>query len=245
MAPRSPRGERLELDPQVRSESYGQGRGLSLVDRLGVWLSALAVQRHAAFDGKRVADFGCGYQASLAREILPRVERMLLVDVRLAEDLKHHPKVHAVESSIQDVLPTVVSESLDVVLCLSVLEHLDEPQQALDSFRRVLVPGGIALINVPSWRGKPWLEFSAFRLGLSPAVEMDDHRRYYDPRDLWPMLVRAGFRPSDISCRRHKLGLNTFAACRAPASAGVARRAVDTQGATPIGEHVRRRRDVQ
>jgi hypothetical protein len=75
-------------------------------------------------------------------------------------------------------------------------------------------PGRAVLIKVPSWRGKPLLEISAFRLGLSPAVEMNDHKRYFDPKDLWPMLVAAGFRPSEIHCRRHKFGLNTFAACR-------------------------------
>jgi SAM-dependent methyltransferase len=199
----------------VRSEAYGQERAPTIVDRFGVWLSSLAVLRRASFDGKRVADFGCGYEASFARRILPTVEQLLLVDLHLAEDLKHHPKVQAMDGQIEIVLPTMSSESLDIVLCLSVLEHLDEPQQVLNGLHRILVPGGLAFINVPSWRGKPWLEFSAFRLGLSPAVEMDDHRRYYDPRDLWPMLVRAGFRPSAISCRRHKFGLNTFAVCRA------------------------------
>ena len=64
--------------------------------------------------------------------------------------------------------------------------------------RRILRPGGVCLVNVPSWRGKWFLELSAFRLGLSPADEMNDHKTYYDPRDLWPMLVRAGFRPQDI-----------------------------------------------
>ncbi len=68
-------------------------------------------------------------------------------------------------------------------------------------------------MNVPSWRGKKFLELSAFRLGLSPAVEMDDHKQYYDVRDLWPLLVRNGFRPSQIRCFRHKFGLNTFAVC--------------------------------
>ena len=43
---------------------------------------------------------------------------------------------------------------------------------------------------------------------------MDDHKAYYDPRDLWPMLVEAGFKPRNISCFRHKFGLNTFAVCR-------------------------------
>ena len=200
----------------MRSEAYGERRSLSSVDRFGVWLSAVAVRRHARFDHKRVADFGCGFDARLARELLPVVDEMLLVDVHLAGDLASHAKVRAVEGRIEAVLPTVASRSLDIVMCLSVLEHLEHPQQALDDFCRILAPGGLALINVPSWRGKPWLEISAFRLGLSPAAEIDDHRRYYDPRDLWPMLVQAGFRPSEIFCKRHKFGLNTFVACRVP-----------------------------
>src|SRR5580692_9908589 len=140
----------------MRSEAYGEHRVLSPVDRFGVWLSARAVQRRAAFDGKRVADFGCGYEATFARRILPRVQQLLLVDVHLAEDLKHNPKVRAIDGRIEAVLPTVPSESLDIVICLSVLEHLDEPQQALRDFHRILVPGGVALINVPSWRGRAW-----------------------------------------------------------------------------------------
>jgi SAM-dependent methyltransferase len=191
------------------------------VDRFGVWLSARAVERHAAFDGKSVADFGCGYEATLARRVLPRVRRMMLVDVRLAKDLAQHAKIDAIEGRLETVLPTIAAGSLDVVMCLSVLEHLDEPQQALFEIHRVLAPGGIALVNVPSWRGRAWLELSAFRLGLSPALEIDDHKCYYDPRDLWPMLVRAGFRPKGISCRKHKFGLNTFAACTAAGSNGI------------------------
>ena len=198
----------------MRSEAYGEKRALSPVDRFGVWLSARQVSRRASFDGKRVADFGCGYDATFARQILPRVEQLMLVDVHLAADLKNHLRVHAIEGQIETVLPMIASESLDIILCLSVLEHLDEPQQALDDFHRILTPGGIALINVPSWRGRMWLEFSAFRLGLSPAVEMDDHKRYYDPRDLWPKLVAAGFPPHAIRCRRHKCGLNAIAVCR-------------------------------
>lgn len=200
-----------------RGESYGQDAALSPVDRLGVWLSGVAVRRHAHFDGKRVADLGCGYEASFTRTILPSVTSALLVDVSLSGDLQTHSKVTVVEGDLAGVLPGILDESLDIVMCLSVLEHLDAPQEALDNIRRILAPGGVALINVPSWRGKRLLELSAFRLGLSPAQEMDDHKCYYDPRDLWPMLVRAGFRPSSIQCSRHKGGLNTFAACRVPA----------------------------
>jgi len=99
------------------------------------------------------------------------------------------------------------------VMIVSVLEHVADAPGLLREAKRLLAPGGVALINVPSWRGKTLLEFSAFRLGTSPAAEMDDHKMYYDVRDLWPMLVAAGFRPSRIRCFPHKFGLNTFAVC--------------------------------
>jgi len=142
------------------------------------------------------------------------VKQMVLVDVSLSPALLDHPKVLGWEGHLPDALKQIESESLDVVLCVSVLEHLWHPEHAIAEFRRLLVPGGVCLLNVPSWRGKWFLEYSAFRLGLSPAQEMDDHKCYYDPRDLWPLLVRAGFLPSEIQCFRHKFGLNTFAVCR-------------------------------
>ena len=202
--------------PTERSSAYGQHRAQTPVDRLGVWLGARAVRRSADFRGARFADFGCGFQATLARTQLDLARSALLVDVALADDLKRHPKVTAIEGSLLAVVGEIESESLDIVLCLSVLEHVFEPEEALRHFHRILAPGGVAILNVPSWLGKPFLEFAAFRLGVSPAQEMDDHKAYYNPRDLWPMLVRAGFRPSLIHCHRHKFGVNTAAVCRVP-----------------------------
>ncbi len=199
-----------------RSSAYGQYRPPSVVDRFGVWLGARAAKRHASFEGSRIADFGCGFNASFARAQLPVVRSALLIDVALAEDLKAHSKVTAIEESLIHVLPRLETGSLDVIVCLSVLEHLWDVQSALDQFYRFLSAGGTAFLNFTSWLGKPFLELAAFRLGVSPAEEMDDHKAYYDPRDLWPLLVRAGFKPSLIRCHRHKFGHNTSAVCRVP-----------------------------
>jgi SAM-dependent methyltransferase len=139
----------------------------------------------------------------------------VLVDVALADDLKQHARVRAIEGRLPDALAALPSGELDVLMMVSVLEHVADAPRLLGEVRRLLAPGGIALVNVPSWRGKTYLELSAFRLGLSPAVEMDDHKMYYDVRDLWPLLVSAGFRPSRIKCFSHKFGLNTFAVCQA------------------------------
>ena len=198
-----------------RAASYGQHRELRSVDRFGVWLSARALRRRvSSFAGKRLGDFGCGYHARFARSVLDEVATAVLVDVALADDLKADRRVTAIEGRLPDAIGEVEDASLDVALCVSALEHLWEPLEMLRELRRVVAPGGICLINVPNWRGKHALELSAFRLGLSPAEEMDDHKAYYDPRDLWPLLVRAGFLPHEISCTKHKFGLNTFAACR-------------------------------
>ncbi|MDP9114476.1 MAG: class I SAM-dependent methyltransferase [Acidobacteriota bacterium] len=201
----------------LRSKSFGEGYNPTLVDRFGVWLSARQIRRYVPdFQAKRIGDFGCGYHAAFARTVLNQVASAALADVSLAPDLMGHAKVTALTGPMPEVLVELPAASLDVILCISVLEHLWEPEKAIREFRRLLAPDGICLLNVPSWRGKRFLEYSAFKLGLSPADEMNDHKNYYDVSDFWPLLVRAGFRPSDLRCFGHKFGMNTFAVCKAP-----------------------------
>jgi SAM-dependent methyltransferase len=165
-------------------------------------------------EGKRLADFGCGYHARFVRQVLPAVQEALVVDVALSPDLKSSEKLTAIEGRLPESLVSLADASFDVIVCVSVIEHLEQPAETLSHFHRLLAPGGVCLINVPSWWGKWALELTAFRLRLTPKEEMDDHKRYYDPRDLWPMLVAAGFLPHQVRCRRYKLWLNTFATCR-------------------------------
>ena len=193
------------------SESYGE-HGVSCVDRFGVWLSQRAIRQWMpAGNDLRVLELGCGYRATQLMALRDRLKEGTGVDFKIAPELRHTPGMVFHEGRIDDVLPKLVAGSFDVVLLISVLEHLREPLAALESAQRLLRPGGVLMVNVPTWRGKSLLEFSAFRLGLSPKVEMDDHKMYYDKRDLWPLLVRAGFRPSAIRLNYHKFGLNLFA----------------------------------
>ena len=197
-----------------RSVSYGQARELTLVDRFGVYLSARAVRRYlrSAPSSRKpsVLDLGCGYHASMLRALEPDIARGVAVDVALSPDLAESGKIETLESPLDEALPRIADDSVDLVLLLSVLEHLWNPLEILSGCARVLRPGGAFLLNVPTWTGKTLLEISAFRFGWSPRLEIDDHKMYYSRRDLWPLLVRAGFKPSEIRLRYHKFGLNLF-----------------------------------
>lgn len=202
--------------PKTRREtSFGQ-RGTSFVDRFGVWLSKRAIL--SSLDrttNLTVADLGCGYHAVLLRSISSMLCEGIGIDLAISKEAGLDPRLTLIEAPLEKAVPELADGKFDVVLFMSVLEHLSWPATALEHCHRILKPGGRLLLNVPTWRGKFFLEFSAFRLGTSPAGEMDDHKMYYDKRDLWPMLVRSGFKPSRIRMTYHKFGLNLFVvACK-------------------------------
>ncbi len=200
-----------------RTKGFGDNYRISLMDRVGMALSKWQIRRHVGtFAGKRIGDVGCGHEARFIRQILGEPSHVVLVDISLADDLKANPSITPYEGPLPQVLEKVPDASLDIVVCNNVLEHLWQPRATVEHIRRTLAPGGVAFLNVPSWRGKTILESAAFRLNWTSKAEIDDHKHYYSPMDLWGLAVESGFKPSLIKCDAHKFGLNVYAACRVP-----------------------------
>jgi len=196
----------------MRTGSFGE-QGLTLLDRFGNWLSKRAIRRHLPDSANPyILDLGSGYRARLLRTIssgLPCTPHA--VDLRLDPALRNELGFILTEDTISSALSSLADASVDLVLLISVLEHLDTPAAVLAECFRVLKPNGKILINVPTWRGRWFLELAAFRLGLCPAEEIDDHKTYYEVSALWPLLVAAGFKPSRLKVKPIKFGLTLFA----------------------------------
>jgi SAM-dependent methyltransferase len=105
-------------------------------------------------------------------------------------------------------------ESMDVVLCIHVLEHVSNDRQAIGELYRVLAPGGWALVSVPLRLNEPTYEDSTV---TKPSDRLrlfgeEDHVRFYG-LDLRDRLEAAGFsvqldRADDLprdDCRRFGL----------------------------------------
>lgn len=158
-------------------------------------------------------DIGCGYDAWMLQKFYAWLSSGTAVDIAISENIKALSNITVYEQPVESVLPQLDQDYFNVVLMNSVLEHLEDPLFVLKECRRIMIKDGVLVINVPTWAGKSFLEMSAFTFKLSPAVEMDDHKMYFDQKDLWPLLVKAGFKPSLIKMKYHKLGLNLFSTC--------------------------------
>jgi SAM-dependent methyltransferase len=201
----------IELNRPDRLESYLQ-HGSTVVDRIRTRLVLGEIlKRLPKGHALRVLDLGCGYHATHLKGLGDRLGEGLGVDYQVSEESRRDPRLSFVTSSIEEALPKLPANAFDAVLFISVLEHVWNPAECLSHCHRVLKAGGRLLVNVPTWYAKPVLELSAFRFGTSTACEMDDHKMYYSKRDLWPLLVRGGFKPSRIRLEYRKLRMILFA----------------------------------
>jgi 2-polyprenyl-3-methyl-5-hydroxy-6-metoxy-1,4-benzoquinol methylase len=198
-----------------RHTSFGV-HGLRPLEKIGVWLSHRAIDRVIRqYSAPRLLDIGSGYGCRLIRYFGGRLGASTAVDIQLDPSLRDSAGITLIERAIEDAWPEIPEQQYDVVTAVNVLEHVWHPLSFLTESAKRLRSGGTLVVNVPTWLGKVAHETQAFRLGLSSAIEIDDHKHYFNKRDLWPLLVRAGFKPSRIKLRYHKLRLNLFATARA------------------------------
>jgi len=162
----------------------------------------------------QLLDIGCGYDALITQKIRREFKKVYLADFALNPILNTEKNVIVLEGSLDATLKKLSDKSVDIIIANNVLEHLENPLQILKECRRIVHPEGLVYINVPSWKGKFFLEFFAFRLKLAPVEEMQDHKNYFSKQELWTLVRHSDFTPRSIQVKSKKIGLNTAAIIR-------------------------------
>ena len=181
-----------------------------MIDKL-IWrMRAAQVRKYLPRTVETVADFGCGRSAPLLHTLLVKGIARKATGVDLDPDFSTATNLLTFfKTDLNKPLP-LRDCSFDAALSLATLEHLDEPDLHLHEIHRILKPDGILLLTTPSPRGKPVLEFLAFRLKVIDRREIEDHRQYFNSPMLESALQRAGFMRSAINARTFQFGMNNI-----------------------------------
>ena len=143
--------------------------------------------------GQRVLETGAGI-GNLTHILCTRRERYIAGDIdpeylaRLRARFQHRPKMevrHCDLSNAADFVP--LAGAVDSVVCLNVLEHIEDDMAGLRNIYTALQPGGRAIILVPYGAGV----FGSLDTALG-------HFRRYSREELQRKMEQAGFRVERI-----------------------------------------------
>lgn len=90
----------------------------------------------------------------------------------------------------------ITNDSYDIVICSHILEHVANPNKALSELKRVLKPGGFAIIMVPLfWDVKETIEDTDFNTDelRRKYYGQSDHVCLFAKEDFVKRIIEAGF----------------------------------------------------
>lgn len=157
---------------------------LSSANRFNLWM-ADTIRPHV---GRRVLEIGAG-MGNLSRCLAPRRELYIASDIdgehlaRLRTRLAHRPNFRAMECDLSRASDfESIRGRIDTIVCLNVLEHVEDDAAGLRNMFETLEPGGRAIVLVPE--------------GMSVYGELDrvlGHFRRYSEDELKTKAHAAGF----------------------------------------------------
>ncbi len=163
--------------------------------------------------GATVLDVGCG-DGTAAATAAPLLPGHRIVGVDWSQDALRRAsrrfaatggELSAVRGQLTDGGLPFATASADAVLFSEVIEHLVDPDGALDEIRRVLKPGGHLMLSTPNlaaWYNRALLlagvqpvfsEVSLRGIHGRPGREVVGHLRLYTARALRGLLAASGF----------------------------------------------------
>ncbi len=156
-----------------------------------------------------LADLGCGRDYRFLKRNCRLARTCWGLDIGAADGDEGNITIR--QADITEALP-FAADSLDLVTCLAVLEHIEDPLPVLSECRRVLRAGGRLIVTTPSERGIRVHEVMR-RLGLVRDVEEGEHKDFSMSKERLKAWVRhAGFAVEGVYS--FELGCNLLLSAR-------------------------------
>jgi len=139
----------VEMDDPIGRETL---RRMASVDRYNRWI----YEEIAPYAGRRLLEVGCGIgnmtSYFLGLDEVVGLDRLPSSVRFVRAEFAHRPNVHIYEGDIttRATVAELKPHRLDTVMCLNVLEHIEEHQVALHHMAELLQPGGRLLLFVPA-----------------------------------------------------------------------------------------------
>ena len=162
---------------------------LSAAPRFNRWMADTI----RPYVGERVLEIGAGI-GNLTHQLIPRKKLYVATDIdaehmaRLATRFPHRPNIRIRRCDLQSPADfDEFSGELDSVVCLNVLEHVEDDHLGLRNIHKALRPGGHAIVLVPHGQEI-----------FGTLDEVLGHFRRYKHDELRTKMERAGFRVERI-----------------------------------------------
>ncbi len=158
----------------------------------------------ARFRGKVVMDVGCG-AGSFLDAVQGYAGKVVAIEPsgEFQEELRH--KGFETFSYPQDAHATWAGK-VDVAVCFSVIEHVEDPVGFLRSIRALLAPGGACLLTTPNAGD---LLVAALPGAYPSFFYRKVHLWYFDRMSLQRAFSEAGFSACEVA-GHHRFGLGNF-----------------------------------
>ncbi len=125
----------------------------------------------APFVHGHVVEFGAG-TGTISERLAPLLDKLTLVEpsgefaATLRSKFSGESRIEVVDRSLEDYCASIADGTVDAVVMVNVLEHIEDDRRALAELLRILRPGGWLLVFVPALQGlmsKMDLMFGHFR----------------------------------------------------------------------------------
>lgn len=156
---------------------------LAALDRYNHWL----YEQIAGALGSKILEVGAG-TGNITQFLCAGNRQVLATDVvpsyrrELQQLFNHQPNVRVGQFDLTTDAAKLMAERFDTVVCLNVLEHIEDDLFALGQMREVLAPGGHLALLVPAHR----VLYGEFDRAVG-------HHRRYEKRELTEKLEEVGF----------------------------------------------------